>query len=95
MLAIHPYWGECSREMKIIPTGHQLRAARSLIGWEQKKLAEAAGLHPGVMNRMEMAGKQRVGGTLKNLKAVIDALEKAGVEITGDGVRLMPRGSRK
>jgi transcriptional regulator with XRE-family HTH domain len=78
-----------------MPTGYQLRAARSLIGWEQKQLAEAAGLHPGVMNRMEKAGKERVGGTLKNLNAVIDALEKAGVEITGDGVRLMPHGGRK
>jgi len=71
------------------------RAARSLIGWEQKRLAEAARLHPGVMNRMEKAGKSRVGGTLKNLNAVIDALEKAGVEITGDGVRLLPRGGKK
>jgi hypothetical protein len=44
---------------------------------------------------MVQAREARVGGTLKNLNAVIDALEKAGVEITGDGVRLMPREARR
>jgi ribosome-binding protein aMBF1 (putative translation factor) len=72
-----------------MPTGYQLRAARSLIGWQQKDLAKAAGLHPGVMNRMEKAGKARVRGIIKNLEAVLDALEKRGVEITDDGVRLI------
>lgn len=80
--------------MKILPTGYQLRAARSLIGWEQKQLARAAGLHPGTMNRMERAGKARVGGSIKNLEAVLDALEKHGVEITEDGVRLIPKGRK-
>jgi predicted transcriptional regulator len=77
--------------MRIMPTGYQLRAARSLIGWQQKELAKAAGLHPGVMNRMEKAGKSRVGGMVKNIEAVLDALEKHGVEVTEDGVRLVRR----
>ncbi len=72
-----------------MPTGNQIRAARSLIGWQQQQLADAAGLHPGVMNRMEKAGKSRVKGMIKNLEAVMDALEKQGVEITEDGVRLV------
>lgn len=80
--------------MRIVPTGHQLRAARSLIGWQQQQLAEAAGLHPGVMNRMEKAGKRHVGGMIKNLERVQDALEKAGVEITEDGVRLIRKPRR-
>jgi ribosome-binding protein aMBF1 (putative translation factor) len=78
-----------------MPTGYQLRAARSLIGWQQKDLAKAAGLHPGVMNRMEKAGKRRVGGIVKNLEAVLDALEKHGVEITEDGVRLINKKPRR
>lgn len=77
-----------------MPTGWQLRAARSLIGWQQRQLAEAAGLHPGVMNRMEKAGKSRVKGMIKNLEAVLDALEKHGVEITEDGVRLVRKPRR-
>jgi transcriptional regulator with XRE-family HTH domain len=74
-----------------MPTGYQLRAARSLIGWQQRDLAKAAGLHPGVMNRMEKAGKNRVRGIIKNLEAVLDALERHGVEITEDGVRLVKK----
>jgi predicted transcriptional regulator len=81
-------------EMRIMPTGYQLRAARSLIGWQQKELAKAAGLHPGVMNRMEKAGKRRVGGVVKNIEAVLDALEKRGVEVTDDGVRLIKKPHR-
>ncbi len=77
-----------------MPTGWQLRAARSLIGWEQQHLAKMAGLHPGVMNRMEKAGKKRVAGIVKNIELVLDALEKAGVEITDDGVRLIGKKGR-
>jgi len=42
------------------------------------------------MNRMEKAGKNRVGGMVRNVEAVLDALEKAGVEMTYEprGVRL-------
>ena len=73
-----------------MPTGNQLRAARSLIGLKQWQLAEAAGIHPGVMNRMEKAGRGRVKG-IKNLKAVMEALGDLGVEITETGVQLMPK----
>lgn len=72
-----------------MPTGWQISAARSLIGWRQWELAKAAGLHPGVMNCLEKAGKGRVKGMIRNLEAVLDALEKHGVEITEDGVRLI------
>ena len=74
-----------------MPTGNQIAAARSLIGWKQKDLARAARLHVGVMNRIEKAGKSRVRGIIKNVEAVLDALEKAGVEITADGVRFTPK----
>ena len=72
-----------------MPTGFQLRAARSLIGMLQRELARAAGLHPGTLNRMEKAGKSRVKGSIANLEAALAALEKHGVEITEDGVRLV------
>lgn len=46
------------------------------------------------MNRMEKAGKSRVRGMIRNLEAVLDALEKHGVEITEDGVRLIKKTRR-
>lgn len=70
-----------------MPTGWQLRAARSLIGWQQQDLARHAGLHPGVLNRMEKAGKNRIGGMVRNIEAALDALEKHGVVIEPDCIR--------
>jgi transcriptional regulator with XRE-family HTH domain len=80
--------------VKVLPTGNQLRAARSLLGWEQKQLAERAGLHPGTVNRMERCGNKSVAGVIRNLEKVQDALEKAGVEITDDGVRFLKKPRR-
>jgi transcriptional regulator with XRE-family HTH domain len=73
--------------MMKVPSGNQLKAARSLIGWQQKQLAKLAKLDPATVHRMEKAGDKHIGGPIKNLKAVLDALAKAGVEITPDGVR--------
>jgi transcriptional regulator with XRE-family HTH domain len=70
-------------------------ARRSLLGWEQKQLAEKAGLHPGTVNPMERCGNKSVAGAIRNLEKVQDALEKAGVEITEDGVRLIKKPSRR
>jgi len=68
----------------------QCRAARALLGWNQDRLAESAGV--GVVTvRMFEAGKTKpVRATLKVLR---DALESAGVEFIaenggGPGVRL-------
>jgi transcriptional regulator with XRE-family HTH domain len=74
-----------------VPNGNSLRAARSLIGWQQKQLAKRSGLDPATVHRMEKAGDKTVGGPIKNLEKVLNALEKAGVEITSDGVRLVPK----
>lgn len=71
-----------------MPTGNQLRAARSLLGWEQKELAAKAGLHPGTVNRMERCGSKSVAGVIRNLEKVQTALEKAGVKFTENGVEL-------
>ena len=47
-----------------------------------------------MMNRMEKAGKNRVGGMVRNVEAVLDALEKAGVEITESGVQMIKKPRR-
>ena len=70
----------------------QLRAARTLIGWEQKQLSEAAGLAIGTIRRME-ASDGLVRGNAENVWKVQRALEEAGVIFIdenggGPGVRL-------
>ncbi len=67
----------------------QLRAARSLLGWNQKQLAEASVLSLPTIQRMETLGPHR--SAAGNVDKVQRALEHAGIEFINDdapGVRL-------
>ena len=70
----------------------QLRAARSLLGWSQLKLANEAGLAVSTIKRMEgSAGPTR--GTAHNVWKVERTLGEAGITLIdanggGPGVRL-------
>ena len=61
----------------------QIRAARALLGIDQRQLAELAGVSLPTIQRMEAASGE-VRGTVDTLMKVIRALEGAGVEIIGD-----------
>lgn len=65
-------------------TGPQMRAARSLLGIDQKVLAELAGLSVPTIQRME-ASSGNVRGVVDSLIKVVTALESAGVELIGEG----------
>jgi len=65
-------------------TAAQMRAARSLLGMDQRQLAEAAGLSLPTIQRMESSDGQ-VRGNVESLVKVVDALERAGVELIGEG----------
>lgn len=65
-------------------TGRQIRAARALLGIDQRTLAELAGLSVPTIQRME-ASDGTVGGTVESMTRVITAIEAAGVEIVDDG----------
>lgn len=68
----------------------QVKAARALLGWSQKDLADASGVSDPTIKRLE-AGKGDLGGRQATADAIRQALEGAGVEFTnGDqpGVRL-------
>lgn len=65
-------------------TSAQLRAARALLGIDQRRLAEASGLSLPTIQRME-ASDGRVQGNVGSLVKVVDAIECAGVELIGDG----------
>jgi len=65
-------------------TGPQMRAARVLLGIDQKTLAELSGLSVPTIQRME-ASTGNVGGVVDSLSRVVGALERAGVELIGEG----------
>ena len=65
-------------------TGPQMRAARALLGIDQKTLAEMAGLSVPTIQRME-ASSGNVRGVVDSLTKVVAAFEIAGVELIGEG----------
>jgi predicted transcriptional regulator len=65
-------------------TAAQIRAARSLLGIDQRKLAEASGLSLPTIQRMEASDGQ-VRGNVDSLVKVVEALERAGVEMIAEG----------
>jgi transcriptional regulator with XRE-family HTH domain len=78
-------------------TEAQLRAARSILGWSQPQVAEAAQLSTMTVKRAEGSGKP--GASPGAMAAIERVLEKAGVifvEENGDGpgVRLR-KGKRR
>ena len=82
-------------------TAAQLRAARALIGIDQKTLASMAGVSLPTIQRME-ASEGNVRGIVDTLTKVIEALNAAGIELIGEhgrsdtggrGVRFRQSGS--
>ncbi|MFN3971183.1 MAG: helix-turn-helix domain-containing protein [Gemmobacter sp.] len=65
-------------------TSAQLRAARALIGIDQRQLAARAGLSLPTIQRMEGSGGQ-VRGVVDSLVKVIAALEAMGVDLIAEG----------
>jgi transcriptional regulator with XRE-family HTH domain len=77
-------------------TAGQLRASRALLGIDQRRLAEAAGLSLPTIQRME-ASEGVIRGNVDSLMKLVGALEAAGIELIaqnaisnggGRGVRL-------
>ena len=60
-------------------TSHQIRAARGLLRWSARNLAERAGIHLATIQRMEGCDGM-VRSTVQTLSKVQGALEAAGVE---------------
>jgi len=61
-----------------------LRAARALLGMDQRSLAELAGLSLPTIQRME-ASETVIRGQVDSLMKLITALDLAGVELIGEG----------
>ncbi len=63
----------------------QLRAARALLGIDQRQLAAMSGVSLPTIQRME-ASEGNVRGVVDTLTKVVEALDRAGVELLGDNV---------
>lgn len=61
-----------------------MKAARALLGIDQKQLADLAGLSVPTIQRME-ASEGTVRGVVESLTRVVEALGRAGVELIGEG----------
>ena len=65
-------------------TAAQLRAARALLGIDQRRLADLSGLSVPTIQRME-ASDGTIRGNVDSLVKLIGALDSAGVELIGEG----------
>ncbi len=83
-------------------TAAQMRAARALLGIDQRTLAQLAGVSVPTIQRME-ASDGNVRGIVDSLTKVVAALEDAGLELIGEngaslsggrGVRLKSEGGQ-
>jgi predicted transcriptional regulator len=64
-------------------TAAQMRAARALLGIDQRQLAELSGVSLPTIQRME-ASDGTVRGVVDTLTKVVEALERAGIELIGE-----------
>jgi transcriptional regulator with XRE-family HTH domain len=65
-------------------TAAQLRAARALLGLDQRRLAELSNLSLPTIQRME-ASEDVIRGNVDSLMKLVHALESAGIELIADG----------
>jgi transcriptional regulator with XRE-family HTH domain len=64
-------------------TAAQIRAARALLGIDQRQLAEMAGVSLPTIQRME-ASAGNVRGVVETLTKVVEAFDRAGLELIGE-----------
>jgi transcriptional regulator with XRE-family HTH domain len=65
-------------------TAAQMRAARALLGIDQRELAERSSLSLPTIQRME-ASDGVVRGNVDSLMKLVDALAANGIELIGEG----------
>jgi transcriptional regulator with XRE-family HTH domain len=65
-------------------TGTQVRAARALLGIDQRALAQRSGLSLPTIQRMESSDGV-IRGNVDSLMKLVEALDAAGIELIGEG----------
>lgn len=72
-------------------TAGQMRAARALLGLDQRTLAELSGLSLPTIQRME-ASDGVIRGNVDSLMKLTHALAAAGIELIGDNAQSLAGG---
>jgi len=72
-------------------TSSQVRAARALLGIDQRRLAELSGLSVPTIQRIE-ASESTIRANVDSLVKLIDAFDKAGVVLIGDDAKSVEGG---
>jgi transcriptional regulator with XRE-family HTH domain len=72
-------------------TAAQMRAARALLGIDQRQLAKMSGVSLPTIQRME-ASEGNVRGVIDTLTKIVGALDRAGIELIGENVRSVGEG---
>jgi transcriptional regulator with XRE-family HTH domain len=62
----------------------QMRAARALLGIDQRRLADLSGLSLPTIQRME-ASEETIRGNVDSLMKLVTALDAAGIELIAEG----------
>jgi len=68
-----------------------MRAARALLGIDQRELAQRSSLSLPTIQRME-ASEGVVRGNVDSLMKLVDALAASGIELIGEGMSSSGRG---
>lgn len=76
---------------ELMITAAQLRAARVLLGIDQRQLAELSGLSVPTIQRME-ASETMVRGNVDSLVKLIAAFDAAGIEMIDEGAASTAQG---
>ena len=67
-------------------TSTQLRAARAMLGMDQRRLAEISNLSLPTIQRMETSSGV-IRGNVESLMKLVAALDAAGIELIGEGAQ--------
>ncbi len=70
----------------------QIKAARSLVGWEQNELAVRSGVAISTIRRLEGLKDAPIGAHFETIEKIRCAFERAGIEFIGNpcpGVKLL------
>jgi predicted transcriptional regulator len=74
-----------SFEVTVITAG-QMKAARALLGIDQRRLAELSAVSLPTIQRME-SSDGNVRGNIDSLNKIVEALRLAGIELIAEGAK--------
>jgi transcriptional regulator with XRE-family HTH domain len=81
---MHSHAEKIDSDIQNMIIGAQMRAARALLGIDQRELAQRSGLSLPTIQRMESSDGV-IRGNVDSLMKLVEALAAAGIELIGEG----------